>query len=232
RMSGITGRTVTLPYLKEASIVAAGYPGVDIWYAPVPIADHGAAAQRFREVELTGTKFTSLFKAEAVMFLVLLPMSFFFWSFFWNGNAVPNAQFPFAQRFWPLQSQMAAVMQQINVPRPHGEVSWFAAAIKPLYIVGGTVAGLFAYGLFSFLKLPLMFFYGFAGGVGLFPANTVPQLLGAWYGRRFMARKYGAENWSRYAPVLLAGFSCGTGLVSMVSISLALLAKAVAKLPY
>ena len=77
-----------------------------------------------------------------------------------------------------------------------------------------------------------MFFYGFASGVGLFPANTVPQLVGAWYGRRFMARRYGVDNWVKYAPVLLAGFSCGTGLISMASISLALLGKAVAKLPY
>jgi hypothetical protein len=232
RMQGITGRTVTVPYLKEASIVASGYQRVDIWYAPVPIMDHGQAAQRFREVELTGTKFTSLFKAEALMFLLLLPMSFFFWSFFWNGNPLPNAQFPYIQRFWPLQSQMAAVLQQINLPRSHGEVSWFSAAVKPVYIVAGALGGLGIYGIFGFFKLPLLFFYGFAGGIGLFPANTVPQLAGAWYGRKFMARRYGEENWVRYAPVLLAGFSCGTGLISMISISLALIAKAVAKLPY
>jgi hypothetical protein len=47
-----------------------------------------------------------------------------------------------------------------------------------------------------------------------------------------MARRYGAENWTKYAPVLLAGFSCGTGLVAMAAIALALIGKAVAKLPY
>jgi hypothetical protein len=232
RMTGLTGRQVSLPYLKEASIVASGYQRVDIWYAPLPLADFGAAAQRFREVELTGTKFTSLFKAEMAMFPILLIMSFFFWSFFWNSNPVPNSQFPYIQRFWPLQSQMASVLQQINLPRPHGEVSWFAAAIKPAYIGIGTAAGLLLYGVCSALKVPLLMFYGFAGGFGLFPANTLPQLFGAWYGRRFLARRYGAENWIRYAPVLLAGFSCGAGLISMASISLALLARAVAKLPY
>jgi hypothetical protein len=232
RMQGITGRPVTVPYLKEASIVASGYKAVDIWYAPVPVVDYGQSAQRFRELELTGTKFTSLFKAEALMFVILLPMSFFFWSFFWNGNPLPNSQFPYIQRFWPLQAQMAAVMQQINLPRNGGEISWFSAAIKPMYIALGTAAGLLTYGIFSVFKVPILFFYGFAGGIGLFPANTVPQLAGAWYGRRFMRRKYGAENWARYAPVLLAGFSCGTGLIAMISISLALIAKAVAKLPY
>jgi hypothetical protein len=47
-----------------------------------------------------------------------------------------------------------------------------------------------------------------------------------------MAKKYGGETWSKYAPVLLAGFSCGTGLVAMAAIALALVGKAVAKLPY
>ncbi len=232
RMIGLTGRGVSFPYLKEGSIVASGYQRVDAWYAPIPLADHGAAAQRFREVELTGTKFTSIFKAEALMFCVLLPMSFLFWSFFWNGNALPSAQFPFAQRFWPFQAQQSAVLMQVNAAQTNGQASWFAQAIKPTMIGLGTAGGLLTYGLFSVLKLPMLFFYGFAGGLGLFPANTLPQLFGAWFGRKYMAKRYGEENWKRYAPVLLAGFACGTGLISMVSISMALIAKAVAKLPY
>lgn len=232
RMIGITGRGVSFPYLKEASVVASGYRSVDVWYAPVPLADYGSVAQRFREVELTGTKLTSILWAEAAMFPIILIASFGFWAFFWNSNALPSAAFPYAQKFWPIQAQMSSVLQQINLPRPNGEVNWFAKAIKPTYIVGGAAGGLLTYGVFSFFKLPLLFFYGFAGGLGLYPANTVPQFLGAWFGRRFLAKRYGAENWSRYAPVLLAGFSCGTGLISLASISLALISKAVAKLPY
>jgi len=232
RMIGITGRGISFPYLKEASIVASGYQKVDVWYAPIPLADHGGVAQRFREVELTGTKFTSVLKAEAVMFFIIMFASFGFWAFFWNTSALPNAAFPYAQRFWPVQAQSAAVIQQINVPRADGSHNYFINAIRPLYIGIGTLAGLGTYFLFQLFKWPLLAYYGFVGGLGLFPANTLPQLLGAWFGRRFMARKYGAENWARYAPVLLAGFSCGTGLISLVSIALALIAKAVAKLPY
>ena len=212
--------------------MASGYQKVDIWYAPLPLFDQGWAAQRFREVELTRTKFTSVLKAEALMFPIVMIASFAFWAFFWNTTPVPSAQFPYAQRFWPIDSTMQAVMTQINVPRPDGEASWFLKAIKPDYIAYGTLAGLGCYGLFAVLKLPILFFYGFAGGLGLFPANTLPQLLGAWYGRKYMLKKYGEEQWSRYAPVLFAGFACGIGLVGMASISLALIAKAVTKLPY
>jgi hypothetical protein len=232
RMIGLTGRGVAFPYLKEASVVTSGYKQVDVWYAPVPIADYGSVAQRFREVELTGTKFTSILWAEAAMFPILMIASFAFWSFFWNSNPLPNSAFPYSQKFWPIQAQMQSVMQQINMPRAGGEASWFARAIKPGYIAVGAFGGLALYGITVLVKIPLLFFYGFAGGLGLYPANTVPQFIGAWFGRRHLARKYGAENWSRYAPVLLAGFSCGTGLVSLASISIALISKAVAKLPY
>lgn len=232
RMYGLTGRGVSFPYLKEASVVASGYPRVDVWYAPIPLADHGAVAQRFREVELTGTKISSVFRAEAAMFPIILLASFGFWAFFWNSGALPSHSFPYAQKFWPIQAQMQSVIQQINVPKANGEMSFFAKAIKPPLIGVGAGGALVLYGALSIFRVPLLFFYGFAGGLGLYPANTIPQFFGAWYGRRVLARKYGAETWARYAPVLLAGFSCGAGLVSLLSISVALITKAVAKLPY
>ncbi len=231
RMIGLTGRGVAFPYIREASIVASGYQRVDVWYAPIPLADHGWAAQRFREVELTGTKFTSILKAELFMFPIFMVASFFFWAFFWNSNPLPSGQFPYIQKFWPPQGTMQAVIMRINDPSTAGE-NWFAAAIKPLYMGYGAVGGLAIYGLFAALRIPLLTFYGFAGGIGLFPANTVPQLLGAILGKRYFAKRYGDTNWRRYAPVLFAGFACGTGLISMTCIALALIAKAVAKLPY
>ncbi len=232
RMIGLTGRGIGFPYLKEASIIASGYQRADIWYAPIPLADHGGAAQRFREVELTGTKFTSILKAEALMLPLILVASFLFWSFFWNSTALPSPQFPHAQKFWPIQSSMQAVMMQINAPGAAGHGNWFIKAIDPGRIAMGAAGGLAMYGLFSVFKLPLLFFYGFVGGIGAFPAMAVPQYFGSLLGKRVMARKYGEVNWARYAPVLLAGFACGTGLISMASIALALIAKAVAKLPY
>jgi hypothetical protein len=228
RMIGLTGRGVSFPYLKEAMTVSAGYQRVDVWYAPMPLHDHGWAAQRFREVELTGTRLTSILKAEIVMFPIILIASFVFWSFFWRGPALDGGTYPYAQQFWPFHVQTEAVWKQINLPGT-GEAF---NALKPGLITAGTAAGLGIYGLFSLLKLPLLTFYGFAGGIGLWPANTIPQLLGAFAGRRYFAKKYGVETWTAYTPVLLAGFSCGTGLMAMVSIALALIARSVGSLPF
>jgi len=60
----------------------------------------------------------------------------------------------------------------------------------------------------------------------------VPQLIGGLLGRYYFARRFGVADWRRYAPVLLAGFSCGMGLIAMVAIALGLIAKSVSFLPF
>ncbi|NUL82241.1 MAG: peptide transporter [Armatimonadetes bacterium] len=231
RMFGLTGRPVAFPYLKEAAVITSRYQRADVWYAPLPLYDHGQVAQRFREVELTGTKFSSILKAEVAMLFVLPVASFVFWAFFWKTSQIPSTQFPYAQKFWPYHAQMEAVWKQINRPESAAQ-DWLLNALEPKRILAGFGAGLALYGLFGLMKLPLMFFYGFAGGVGHLPHMILPQLIGAFVGRRFFARRYGLETWSKYAPILLAGYACGAGLAAMLAISLALVAKSVSSLPF
>jgi len=88
------------------------------------------------------------------------------------------------------------------------------------------------YAIMSALKLPLMFFYGFIGGIGGLPHGTIPTFAGALLGRFYMAKRFGTANWSKYTPVLLAGYSCGMGLIGMAGIALALIAKSVNFLPF
>ena len=42
-----------------------------------------------------------------------------------------------------------------------------------------------------------------------------------------LSKRYGEERWYGYAPILLAGYSCGVGLIGMTSIAVALISKAV-----
>ena len=229
RMFGLTGRPVGFPYVKEATFIKSGYKGVDIWFAPIPMYDVGWAAQRFREVELTGTKFTSVLKAEACTLPLILVASFLFWAFFWNTSPIPSPQFPFAQKFWPLHATMRSIWVSAN---QEGGSRWLFQALKPSLMVGGGVAALGLYGVLSVFKVPALFFYGLAGGVGALPHAEIPRFIGAMLGRYYFARRFGVERWRMYAPVLLAGFSCGMGLMGMSSIALALISKSVAYLPY
>ena len=79
RMEGIAGQWVEIPMLREATFIAAstmgGYRGVGIWFAPIPINNHAMTAVDFRTQELTGTKFTSLIKAELIIFPVVIVSS-------------------------------------------------------------------------------------------------------------------------------------------------------------
>lgn len=229
RMIGLTGHGVGFPFVKEAVVIKSGYQKADIWFAPIPMYDLGGVAQKFREVELTGTKFTSILKAEAFILPIMIISSFMFWAFFWHTSPVPSPQFPYAQKFWPLHATMQSIWLTANKP---GGANWFMKALKPDVAVYGGMATFALYGVTSALKLPLLYFYGLASGVGMLPHFAIPRFMGAMLGRYYFARRFGLENWTKYTPVLLAGFSCGMGLMGMSAIALALISKSVSYLPY
>lgn len=229
RMFGLTSQDVTFPFMKEMTIMKSGYQKIDAWFAPMPLNDYGWAAQKFREVELTKTKFTSVIKAEIVMFPLILLGGFMYWQFIWHTSQIPSTQFPNAQKIWPIRATSQAIWTQINKA---GGANWMLSAIKPPVIIGSGAAAIGLYGLMSVLKLPLLAFYGVASGANAFVADTTPTFIGACLGKYYFAKKYGLETWRNYAPVLLAGFACGTGLVTMAAIALALISKAVQPLPF
>ena len=77
-----------------------------------------------------------------------------------------------------------------------------------------------------------MLCYGLVRGLGTgLAAGVIPQMIGALIGRYYFEKKLGLK-WRQYAPVLLAGFSCGVGLISMFSLGCLLISKAVFQLPY
>jgi len=230
RMIGLTGQFVGFPMIREATFIFSGYKGVDIWFAPIPLGNYGATAQKFREVELTGTKFTSVVKAEALMFPIMLVCSFIFWSFVWRLNPIPSVAYPYTQKFWDFQA-----LQQwlwFSATTEGGNTEMFRRAIKPFVIGGGLVFGLGSYGILSRLGWPVMLIYGFIRGIGTFPHIVIPQLGGALLGRYYFARRFGKQEWQRYTPVLAAGFSCGTGLVGMLAIAFALVSQSVSQMPF
>ncbi len=230
RMVGLTGAGVSFPYLKEVSVMKSGYQYADIWYAPIPLNDFGGLAQRFREVELTGTKFVSIVKAEILMLGIILPASFVFWAFFWHTSQIPSSQHPYASRFWPISATFQALFNTIN--SKNGSIPWVKEAVNFPRIGGGIAAGLLLFGVFNLLNLPTLSFYGFIGGTGAFPHDVIPTFIGAWLGKKYFAKRFGLDNWRMYTPVLLAGFACGTGLIAMAAIALALIAKSVNYLPF
>jgi hypothetical protein len=230
RMFGITGVAtgIAFPMLREATFILSGYKGVEIWYAPIPYFNHGHTAQAFKQLELTRTKFTSWYKGEFTAFGITLIATFLFWQIIWRMNPIPSSTYPYVQKIWPMNATFEALWTTSTLPS--GE-KWMIKAIKAKYILSSTAISFLIYGLFLLFKIPLGTFYGIVGGISTLPHSAFPLFVGALLGRFYMAKKIG-PNWRRYTPIILAGYSCGMGLVGMISIAVALIAKTIFQIIY
>ncbi len=228
RMFGFTGRGIDVPFLKETVFISSGYKKIDIWFSPIPMQDFGGGAQRFRELELTRTKFTSIIKAELLMLPIIFVSSFLFWWFFWKIQQIPSSSFPFAARLWPIAARQAYLIFTANST----ENPLLLQALRPGVIAGSTGVGLALYAGLGMLGVPVQFFYGLLGGIGVPSHVGISIFLGALTGRYYFRRKFGEKKWSKYVPVVVAGFSCGIGLAGMTGVACALIAKCVQNLPY
>jgi hypothetical protein len=232
RMEGIAGQFVNLPLVREASFIAGakffGYRGIEIWYAPIPIHNYGKATVDFREIELTGTSIRGIIKAELVVFPVVMVASLLFSQFIWRLAPIPSSNYPYAQELWHLQALNTLLMQTSTL---EGN-SLFFQALRASYVLSGLGFGLVVYAALSVLGLPVMLIYGVVRGLGQStPHGMILEVAGAFLGRFFFLRRYGAM-WRQYAPVLLAGFSCGMGLTGMFAMGFALILKSLGRLAY
>jgi hypothetical protein len=232
RMEGIAGQFVSLPLVREASFIAGakyfGYQGIEIWYAPIPIHNYGNATVSFREIELTGTSIRGIIKSEIVVFPVVMIASLLFSQFIWRLAPIPSNAYPFAQELWHLQALNTLLMQTSTL---EGN-SLFFQALNWVYVGCGTVLGVVLYLILTLFGLPVMLVYGLVRGLGhSIPHGLILEVIGALLGRFFFLRRYGAM-WRQYAPVLLAGFSCGMGLMGMFAMGLTLIMKSLTRLPY
>ena len=109
RLVGMVGQTIEIPYVREATIILSGYQGVDIWFMPFPLGNYGSQTQKFREIELTGTKFTSIIKAEVVMVPIVLFATFLYSSYIWKLAPIPSASYPYAQVMWRLRALQTCI---------------------------------------------------------------------------------------------------------------------------
>ena len=232
RMEGIAGQFVSLPLVREASFIAGakffGYQGIEIWYAPIPIHNYGGATVNFREIELTGTSIRGIIKAEIVVFPVVMIASLLFSQFIWRLAPIPSSSYPYAQELWHLQALNTLLMQTSTL---EGN-SLFFQALNGSYVLSGLSFGLVTYALLNLFGLPVMLIYGVVRGLGQStPHGLLLEVVGAFLGRYFFLKRYGAM-WRQYAPVLLAGFSCGMGLTGMCAMGFTLILKSLGRLAY
>ena len=228
RILGIAGQPVDIPFVREGLIVLSGYKGADIWAAPIPITNYGGAAQGFRTMELLGVRFWSMVKAQAFTLPLIVIVSFVFWSYIWRSAPIPSARFPYVQKTWELGSR-STILMFTSTTGSEGGQTMFQKAFSWKYLSAGATACVAAFGLMSWLRLPTMAIYGFVRGIGGIPHAFVLEVVGALIAKFYLHKRFGKKKFLQAAPVLLAGYFTGTGLVGMLGASIALITSAVSK---
>ena len=228
RLEGMVGQVVEVPMIREAALILSGYHGIAIWFLPLPIANYGSMTVFYRQCELTGTKFTSIWKTKLVLFPIILLATIFFMNFIWGLDRIPSVAYPYAQKMWELNAANSCVMFTATM----GEYSMFEKAFNMWIIGAGTLFGVVLFSGMSMLGAPIMLTYGVVRGLGQSTPHTIlPSFIGALIGQ-FYFKKRLKLKWRQYIPVVAAGFSCGMGLITTVGVGVTFLSKAVIKLPF
>jgi len=228
RLEGMVGQVVEVPYIREAALILSGYHGAACWFLPIPMANYGQMTVFYKQCELTGTRFPSIWKTQIVLFPIILVSSIFFMNFIWGLNEVPSAVYPFAEMMWELEAENQCIMFSSTL----GEYSIFEEAFKGLYLAIGAFFGLILFGGMSLLGAPVMMTYGVIRGLGqTMPHSVIPQFIGALIGRYYFQKRLGLI-WRQYIPVVSAGFACGMGLITTVGVGITFLSKAAIPLPF
>ena len=233
RLVGITGGSgrIQFPYLREASFYGAQMLtgkalGVPIWFAPIPLQDHGRSASMFKQLELTKTRFTSVIYSSLLSFVVVWVCSFIYWSWIWKLDVIPSSTYPFVQKMWPLQATIRCMWMRTTLPGGEGLAN-LKEIIHGQYIFAGFAVGSCMFAIFGLLNIPTIIFYGFLAGISQNAFMAFPRFLGAVLGRYYFRKRYSQLKWRSYAPILMAGYGCGVGLIGMTTVALKLISSAV-----
>lgn len=228
RLEGMAGQVVEVPMVREASLILSGYKGVAVWFLPLPMANYGQMTVFYRTAELTGTKFTSIWKSTLIVMPVVLCSSILFASFIWGLAEVPSSVYPYAQTIWELEAANKSIIYTSTI----GSYSIFEQAFSWTYLASGLAFGIALFSSLSLAGAPVFFTYGVVRGLGQsMPHVIIPQMLGALIGRFYFQKKLGLK-WRQYVPVVAAGFACGQGLITTLCVGLTFLSRAVVQLPY
>ncbi|HAS81477.1 MAG TPA: peptide transporter [Verrucomicrobia bacterium] len=225
RMEGLVGMQFQIPFIREASFMLSGYKGAAIWYAPIPLHNYAGQVLDFRTMELTGTRFSSLIKAEAITYPLMIVSTLFFAQFIWSMGPVPSEMFPYANEFWELNAYQQGLIATSTLP--DAATSPFREAFRLDYLGAGFGGALLLYALLVNFNLPVFLVYGMIRGLDQsLPHAIIPTIIGAMIGR-YGCRKWFGDKWPQYRIVFAAGFGAGLGLVSMMSLGVVFMLKSV-----
>lgn len=104
--------------------------------------------------------------------------------------------------------------------------------IRPQVILIGFGVGWLLYAALAVLGAPALLFYGCIAGITGWIHYTILTFSGAMLGRFYFRARFGEAKWRAYAPILLAGYSCGYALIGMTSVAIRLIATSISTIVF
>ena len=228
KLEGLAGEAVEIPFIRELSFILSGYKGITIWFLPVPKANYGGGTVFYKQCELLGCKFTSIWKSQIILFPILFICMLIFGSFIWSMDPIPSGKYPYTQVIWPLSAKNACLVYTATLD----EFSPFQEALVGWKVLLGLGLGGVLLVAFDWFAAPIMLLFGVVRGLGqTMPHHVIPNFAGALVGRFLFQKKYGRE-WRKMIPIFAAGFGVGGGLIGVVAVGIVFLSKAITSLPY
>lgn len=228
RLEGLAGQVIEIPFITELAFIMSGYTGVKIWFMPIPKSNYGIQVVNYKQAELLGCKFGSIWKAQFFLFPVIIISTILFSSFIWSLAEIPSAVYPFTMEIWDLNAKNACLLYSSTL----GEYSQFSEALGFWRFFSGLGSAAVVMSILGWFGAPTMLFFGVVRGLGqTAPHTVVPNFIGAIIGKYYFERKFGRE-WRKMIPVVSSGFFVGTGLISMLSVGIVFLSKAISTVSY
>ncbi|MCS7119831.1 MAG: hypothetical protein RMJ07_06660 [Nitrososphaerota archaeon] len=212
------GVSVGVPYMREMTFRASGYPGINAWF--VPIYAPSPAAEPFKICEMTKTKLMDYVKAQYIIFPIALIAGFFFMQSLWSIAPIPSYVYPGVLMSWPVQ----ATFQSLLVSPEAG------VFFEPTRILYGLLAGSIIYAVADRVGFAATA-VGIASGLSSAPPYPVATFIGAIIGR-LIAKMMGKEWWDKYRGVMYAGVLLGEGIMVVAGSAVAIIARGMWAAPY
>ena len=219
RMVGETGFSTSIPYVWQATILASGYPKIDVWFLSPSIVT-GTPVYTLKVFQLTETRPLDFFKTWVVTTPLSLVMSFIFVSLFWSIAPIPSGFYPATSINWPVQIINTGIWatRQINVFRPE-------------LILGSMFVVLAIATIFEFIPVPFNLM-GLAVGTTMLPPTSFAFLIGYLVGKYIIRRRIGRETWESLRPVMAGGIVAGQGVALGIGAAVVIIARSLWALPY
>ena len=239
--AGVTFLGVNVPYLRELAIYYSGYPKKDIWFVPLPLSISGSIgyigpassvasvpiggstfAQGLFQADLLNVKHSEYIKAFIILLLISLAGSFFYTSLFWYVARIPSSAYPATIISWPVDA--------INWARMQVWV-WSGYLFNSTWILFGLSLGSAMAAITNFLRVPYFLPIMITGALWGIPF-TFAQLVASIISEKIIGPQIGRQNWMRYRPLIVMGYTIGDGLMETLRAIMILTSKSSWILPF